>query len=303
LNLNTVVSEYLKSPEFKKLQTYHPLVKVEACQNPDLKNISASPVHIFKTVMNLISNAAEAMPDGGNIRISTENRYLKKPFEGYTTIAAGSYAVLSISDSGTGIAQEDLERIFEPFFTKKKMGRSGTGLGMAVVWGTVNDHKGFIDIHTKEGEGTTFTLYFPITHAKSKKEKPAISINDLKGHGESILVVDDVKEQRDVAYEILKKLDYSVMSVASGEKAIEYLKDNSADLLVLDMIMSPGMDGLETFRRVCGIVPDQKAVIVSGFTETEKVRQAQALGAGAYVKKPYSVETIARAVRNTLEQR
>ncbi len=181
------------------------------------------------------------------------------------------------------------------------MGRSGTGLGMAVVWGTIKDHKGYIDVKSTEGKGTTFTLYFPVTKEKIAREKVLISIEDYKGKRESILVVDDVKEQREIATGMLKKLSYSVKSVSSGEKAIEYLKDNSTDLLILDMIMEPGIDGLDTYKRIIEIHHDQKAIIVSGFSETKRVKEAQRLGAGEYVKKPYTFEKIAMAVRKELE--
>lgn len=299
-NLNNVVSEYLNSPEYKKLCSYHQQVEVKTDMDPDLGNISGSPIHLFKTIMNLVSNAAEAMPNGGNIRISTQNRDLTKSFKESEKIAAGKYATLSISDSGTGISTQDLDRIFEPFFTKKKMGRSGTGLGMAVVWGTVNDHGGYIDVNTVEGEGTTFTLYFPITREPSVKQKPKSSIDDLKGNGESILVVDDVREQREIASKILKKLGYEATSVSSGEEAIQYMRENSADLMILDMIMNPGIDGFETYQRILEMRPNQKAIIASGFSETERVKDAQDLGAKIYVKKPYSIENIGAAVRAEL---
>ena len=300
MNLNSIVSEYLSSPEYKKLCSYHQQVEIQTDLDPDLGNISGSPIHLFKTVMNLVSNAAEAMPKGGHIRISTQNRDLAKSYKESEKIAAGQYATVSISDSGTGIAAQDLERIFEPFFTKKKMGRSGTGLGMAVVWGTVNDHNGYIDIQTAEDEGTTFTLYFPITHAPSVDQKPKSSIDELKGNGESILVVDDVSEQREIASKILKKLGYQATTVSSGEKAVEYMKDYSADLMILDMIMDPGIDGFETYQRILEIHPNQKAIIASGFSETERVKEAQNLGAKIYVKKPYSIENIGEAVRAEL---
>jgi len=123
---------------------------------------------------------------------------------------------------------------------------------------------------------------------------------DYRGKGESIVVVDDVKEQREIASRMLKKLGYSVTSVSSGEEAIDYLKENSADLLLLDMIMDPGIDGLETYKRALRFHPKQKAIILSGFSETDRVKEAQRLGAGAYVKKPYLLERIGLAVRDEL---
>jgi len=182
------------------------------------------------------------------------------------------------------------------------MGRSGTGLGMAVVWGTVKDHKGYIDVQSTEGKGTTFALYFPVSREELAKDKSPVSIEDYMGKGESVLVVDDVEEQREIASRILKKLGYSVTSVSSGEEAVDYLKNNSADLLVLDMIMDPGIDGLETYKRILELHPGQKAIIVSGFSETERVKEAQRLGAGAYVKKPFLLEKIGIAVRDELDR-
>ena len=301
VNLNHVISEYLKSPEFEKLQLYHPHVQVDSNLATDLLNISGSSVHLSKTVMNLISNAAEAMPNKGKIVISTVNQYIDFPINGYDHVSEGDYVRLTVSDSGTGISPEDMERIFEPFYTKKEMGRSGTGLGMAVVWGTVKDYSGYIDIESVEGKGTTFKIYFPMTKEKPVKDKTRLTIEDYMGSGESVLVVDDVKEQRDIATEMLTKLGYSVTAVSNGKKAVEYMEKKSADLLVLDMIMDPGIDGLETYRRILQMHPKQKAIIVSGFSESENVKKAQSLGAGSYLKKPYSLEKIGMAVKVELE--
>ena len=295
LDLNSIIRDYLKSPEFEKVNNFHAGLRVETNLDPELLNISGSPVHLSKTLMNLVSNAAEAMPHGGRIFISTQNKYLDQPIEGYDAIEEGDYVLLKISDSGIGIRAEDKERIFEPFYTKKIMGRSGTGLGMAVVWGTVKDHKGYIDIHSTEGKGTTFTLYFPITREPlpdSQYDSPTAAFG---GKGEKILVVDDIEEQRQIASLILKRLGYTVDSVCSGEKAVEYLKTNSVDLLVLDMIMEPGIDGLETYKNILDFKPNQKVIIASGFSETDRVKEALRLGAGAYVKKPYTIEKIAEA--------
>jgi len=301
VNLNDIISDYLRSPEYEKLNRYHPNVKFEIDPEPNLLNILGSPIHLSKTLMNLVSNAAEALPDGGKVTISTRNQYVDLPIKGYDRVEEGEYVILSISDNGIGISAEDLEKIFELFYTKKVMGRSGTGLGMAVVWGTVKDHKGYIDVHSKVGEGTVFELYFPVTRKEAAGEKIHISIEKYMGNGEKILVVDDVPEQRKIASEFFTRLGYAVNVVSNGEEAVEYMKVYSADLLVLDMIMDPGIDGLETYRRILELHPGQKAIIVSGFSETERVKEAQRLGAGTYVKKPYILEKIGLAVRTELE--
>jgi len=217
-------------------------------------------------------------------------------------VEEGDYACLTVADTGTGISEADRDRIFEPFYTKKVMGRSGTGLGMAVVWGTVKDHNGYIGIESFEGHGTTFKLFFPIVRGAAVEETPRFNLDECRGDGETILVVDDVELQRRIASRILEKLGYRVTSVASGEAALEYLNAHRVDLVVLDMIMDPGMDGLDTYRRILEVNPSQKAIIASGFSETERVREAQALGAGPYVKKPYTIEKIGLAVKETLAQ-
>ena len=301
VNLNLIVSEYLGSPELESLKCYHPLVSLETDLGRDLLNIHGSPVHLGKTVMNLVSNAAEAISNGGRVTIRTENRYLDKPIPGYDGMKEGDYVVLSVTDTGKGISPADIGKIFEPFYTKKVMGRSGTGLGLAVVWGTVKDHSGYIDVKSREEEGSTFTLYFPVTRKELSPEQEAVLPDTYMGHGESILVVDDLKEQRELALSMLIRLGYRVSTVSSGEEALDFVKANRADLIVLDMIMDPGIDGLETYRRIIEINPGQKVVIVSGFSETERVKKAQELGAGAYVRKPYILKTIGAAIRNELD--
>lgn len=300
VEINDIISSYLQSPEHEKLLSYNPGIGIEITLETDLLNISGSFHHISKCVMNLISNAAEAMPGGGKISISTANRYIDRPVSGYESVDEGDYVILTISDTGTGIYPDDLDKIFEPFYSKKVMGKSGTGLGMVVVWGTVKDHNGYIDVNSNVGKGTTFTLYFPATRQeKSKNEKP-LDIEKYMGNGESILIVDDVSGQREIASTMLTRLGYTVSVVSSGEEALEYLKKYSADLIVLDMIMEPGMDGLNTYRNIIKLHPGQKAIIASGFSETEQVKKAQKLGAGQYVKKPYTLQNIGVAARKEL---
>jgi CheY-like chemotaxis protein len=182
------------------------------------------------------------------------------------------------------------------------MGRSGTGLGMAVVWGTVKDHKGYIDVGSVEGQGTRFSLYFPVTRKEVEPADAVASIDHLLGRGERILVVDDVQQQRRIASAILSKLGYQVHTVSCGEEAVEYLNTQSVEMLVLDMIMSPGIDGLETYRRILERHPGQKAVITSGYSETDRVSEAQRLGAGIYLRKPYTLENLGMAVKHELQR-
>ncbi|MCB2148777.1 MAG: response regulator [Deltaproteobacteria bacterium] len=300
-NLNRIVTDYLQSPEHEKLKTYHPNAVIDVDLEDSLLDIKGSPIHLSKTVMNLVSNAAEATdPAKGVITLSTRNQYVDRPIRGYDEVKEGDYAVLTVTDDGIGIAAEDLKRVFEPFYSKKVMGRSGTGLGMAVVWGTVKDHNGYIDVVSIQNRGSTFELYFPVTHEIRMADAETRLVKDFAGNGQTILVVDDIPDQREIATRILTRLGYAVESAASGEAAIEYMQSGGADLLILDMIMDPGMDGLDTYRQILKFHPNQKAIIASGFSENDRVREAQRLGARQYVKKPYTLESIGMAVKTEL---
>jgi PAS domain S-box-containing protein len=298
VNLNSIIADQLQTPEYLGLISRCRL-KVGTNLDRDLLNFKGSPVHVGKTLMNLLLNAAEAVHGEGTVTIRTENRYLEKPVSGYDQVKVGDYVVLTVSDSGEGISPEEMKRIFEPFYTKKVMSRSGTGLGLSVVWGTVKDHDGYIDVKSRKGKGTVFTLYFPVSREEASKKQSVEDVNYM-GRGETILIVDDVEEQRELAASMLGRLNYRTVAVSSGEEALQYLKDHDVDLVVLDMIMDPGIDGLETYRGIVRVKPGQKAVIVSGFAETERVKKVLELGAGSFVRKPYILEKIGLAVRQEL---
>ncbi len=300
ININTIIDEQLTGPEFQRLLSFHPDSNVIVKLDDNLKCIKGSPAHLAKSIMNLITNAAEAMPDGGDILIATETITFETAWRGYETIERGEYAAVTISDGGIGISKEDMERIFEPFYTKKKMGRSGTGLGMAVVWGTIKDHDGYIDVQSSINKGATFTLYLPTTQESPAEAAPHFSLDKYKGAGEKILVVDDSPVQREIAESILLKLGYQVVTVPSGEEAVEYVRTNRVDLLILDMIMPPGMDGLDTYREIFLIKPEQKIIVASGFSETERVKEILRMSNGRYLKKPYSLEGIGVSLKEVL---
>jgi len=301
LNLNTIIEEYISSAEHKKIESLKPSINYKTQFESDLLYISCSSSHIKKCLLNLVVNASESIEGGGDVTISTMNRYLDDPLTGYEVVRKGEYTTLTVSDNGSGISPDDLERIFEPFYTKKIMGRSGTGLGLAVVWNTVQDHEGYINVKSSE-KGTTFELYFPITRDELTTEKDLTPFEEYVGHGESILVVDDEENQRKIACELLARLGYIAEAVSSGEEAIEYLMEHSVDLIVLDMIMPKGMNGRETYEEAKKIYHNQKAIIASGYAETKDVKETQKLGAGKYIKKPYTLVKIGIAVRDELKK-
>ena len=302
LNLNQVVSDYIESPEFQVFLKNHPGIRVQTELESDLLNIKGSSTHFSKALMNLIINAAEAMPTGGTLSVCTQNIYLDTVINGYEFIPEGEYVQLSVVDEGVGISQENQKHIFEPFFTKKRMGRSGTGLGMSVIWATAKDHAGYINVESREGEGTRMDIYLPITRELADDRAIQPVLQDYLGT-EKILVVDDIQEQMEIAKKMLSRLGYRVEGVSSGEAAVEYLSTHKVDLLVLDMIMPSGMDGLETYQRILEIHDRQRAIIASGFSESARVKKLQALGAGAFIQKPFTLEKIGMAVRQELDRK
>ncbi|MBT8339885.1 MAG: response regulator [Desulfatitalea sp.] len=301
VNLNQIVTEYLESTQFAKLLQFHPNTKINTNLVADLRPLTGSPAHLFAAVMNLVSNAAEAMPEGGTIDIHTSNRHVPQTTTDYESIEAGEYSCLTISDTGVGLSAQEQERIFEPFYTKKVMGRSGTGLGMAVVWGTTKDHHGHIDLRSRPGQGTVISLYFPPADTNTTSDL-LVPVSDYRGQGESILIVDDIAEQREIISLMLEKLGYHVQSVSSGEAAVAFMRHNQVDLLVLDMIMDPGINGLETYRQIAALHPGQKAVIASGYSETEWIAEAMRMGLGGSLKKPFLFEELGVAIRAALDR-
>jgi signal transduction histidine kinase/CheY-like chemotaxis protein len=301
-NMNLLISEYLNSPEFERLRSYHPEVTVVPLLDKTLWNMNGSPVHIMKTIMNLISNGVEAISGEGKLNIKTQNLNIEQPLEGYDDeIVPGEYVVLEVADTGSGMSPEELEKVFEPFYSKKVLGKSGTGLGMTVVWGTVKDHEGHIEIQSTKAKGTCFRIFFPASKEGIVDMDTDLPLEDYKGDGESILVIDDVEEQRDAAVALLTTLGYKAIALPNGETAVRYLQKNSVDLVVLDMIMDPGMDGLDTYREIVKLNPTQKAIIATGYCVTERVKEAQKLGTGDCLVKPYTLEKLGKHVRSELE--
>jgi PAS domain S-box-containing protein len=301
VNLNMVISDYLASPEFVKTRQYHPNITLETHLAPDLMNTMGARAQFSKTIMNILNNAAEAMPAGGTLRVSSYNRCLDTSLDLYETIPAGEYVCVSVVDEGVGIAKEDLQKIFEPFYSKKSMKRSGSGLGMTVIWATIKDYNGYIDVQSREGEGTRIVIYLPSTRENEETNPQRMGLEEYLGT-EEVLVVDDMPEQAEIATKMLAKLGYKVTSVASGEAAVESIRLKKPDLVVLDMIMPGGMDGLDTYRRIIEISPGQRVVITSGFSESERVKTVQQLGAGSYIRKPYTMEKFGVAVRKELDK-
>ncbi len=295
INLNTIAQQAVAEidPLPKTLA-----FELDLCE--DLMDIRGGSAQLHRVISNMLHNAQDAMQNIGQVTIKTENYYVDDVSVLYSRVPKGEYVKLTISDTGCGIPDDIIQKIFDPFFTSKTTDKKrGSGLGMSVVDAVIKDHKGYIDLVTKVGKGTSFYIYFPITR-KSKNVEQTI---DILGGNESVLIVDDDEVQRHVSSQILTKLSYQITSVDSGEKAIELIKNKIFELVILDMIMPNGIDGAETYRKILEISPGQKAIIVSGFSESDRVIEAQKLGVGVFVQKPLTKEAIASAVRNELDKK
>lgn len=300
-NLNHLVEDYIDSPEGKKLKSLHPHVTYTVLLDEALHSIHCSHVHITKSIMNLITNATEAISDTGTVTISTKNRYVNKAYSLTHQIDSGDYVVLSVKDTGAGISSKDLQHIFEPFYTKKIMGRSGSGLGLAIVWNTVQDHDGKVFVE-RNTEGTCFQLYFHASKHSELSEKPPSTQKRYHGNGEKILIVDDEELLQTMGTKILHSLGYRTIALSSGREAVAYLKDHTVDLVLLDMLMEPDMDGQETYKQILQISPKQKAIIVSAFSQNKAVKETLALGAGSFIKKPYDIDQLSMVIFKELNR-
>ncbi len=296
ININSSIRQVLDD-----MKMIPETLKIKLNLAEDIMNVLGGSAQIYRVFTNLINNARDAMSDCGLLKIKTENYcVVRSNYGAFNKIPKGEYAKITISDSGAGIDEDILPKIFDPFFTTKSSDRKkGSGLGLSVVHAVIDDHNGYIDCSSEIGAGTSIYIYLRSTHQTEIK-----SIEDqIVGGREKILVVDDDQMQREVTNYLLEKLGYCVVSVESGEEAVKNISECNPDLVILDMIMPGGIDGTETLEKILEINPRQKSIIVSGYAESERVRKAIELGAGAFIKKPLTLKAIAQAVRNEIDSK
>jgi signal transduction histidine kinase/CheY-like chemotaxis protein len=277
-------------------------VSVELDLADGLLGVKGSKDQMRRVLENLCQNAVDAMGDGGTLEIRTENVYLDAPVAQYGVVNVGEYVKISIIDSGTGIPDAIKDKIFDPFFTTKRGSEQrGSGLGLSVVHGVMRDHQGYVDLETAQRKGTSFFLYLPIT-----RQVPAQAAGVTLPRGtERILVVDDDDLQVQVLASLIGALGYSVSGVTSGEECLKRIRDGGEryDLVILDMVMAPGMDGLETYAELRKLNAHQRVILISGFTRAaSNIAKAQQMGAGTYLRKPLTIESLAATIRSELDK-
>lgn len=297
IDVNSVVEQVVKFMQ----AAVAPGIMISMELAHDLLPVKGGKDQLRRVVENLCQNAVDAMAERGRLAVRTENIYLDSPIGQNETVNLGEYVEISVSDTGTGIPPEIQEQIFDPFFTTKRGGKvRGSGLGLSIVHGIVRDHKGYVDLETAVGEGSTFRVYLPVYRSVT----PKLEGLDLPRGHEAVLVVDDDELQVGMMITLLQALGYKAMGASSGEECLGMLRDEGYrfDLIILDMLLNGGMDGLATFEAIRRIVPLQKTILVSGYSKmAHNVVKAQELGAGAYLRKPLTLERVGRAVRDALD--
>jgi PAS domain S-box-containing protein len=278
------------------------MIKIELLLADDLKVVMADPSQIEQILVNLAVNAKDAMPEEGKLTIRTENVILDEAYcRSLTGAKPGEYVLLAVSDTGRGMDQATLERIFEPFYTTKDPSE-GTGLGLAMVYGIVENHNGVIECSSEPDTGTTFEIYLPAFEREVESGK--LAENGLpRGGIETILLVDDEEFVRNPGRQSLAKFGYTVLTVSDGARALElYRKEQERiDLVILDLIM-PGMSGRKCLEELIKIDPQVKVLVASGYSANESAKETIEAGAKGYIGKPYSVRQMLKVVRQVLDQ-
>src|SRR5919199_4128863 len=279
------------------METFPKSINISLDIEQDLWTVCGDVTQLHQVLMNLCVNARDAMPDGGTLKISAKNIVFDEDQIRINIDAqVGSYIVITVSDTGTGIPAEILDRIFEPFFTTKKRGQ-GTGLGLSTVLGIIKSHRGFINVSSEMGLGTEFKVYLP---ALEESETPLVADLEIpRGHGELILVVDDELAIRKITQTSLETYGYRVLTASDGIEAIALYaqRKEEINLVLIDMMM-PEMDGPTTIRTLRKIQPQVKIVGVSGLVSNDKLTQVVTLGVKTFLSKPYTTQELL----NTIDQ-
>jgi len=278
-------------------------IEIKANLAPDLVLVRADPTQIEQVLMNLCINARDAMPNGGSLIIESANRCFDEKFCALRPLARpGQYAMICVSDTGTGIDEATLTRIFEPFFTTKEFGK-GTGLGLATVYGIVQQHGGFIDVESKLGAGSAFRTYLPVSTVPRLCREKIEDVSSVKGGTETILLVEDHEGLRHLAVEVLTNLGYRVLAASDGEQALQEFSKHQSNLnLVILDVMLPKRSGPEIYARISAKSPDLPVIFATGYSaDLAMLREVQQRGLPV-LQKPYAPRVLARKVRETLDQ-
>jgi CheY-like chemotaxis protein len=276
-------------------------IELKTCLSPTLGQVMADSGQIHQILMNLVVNARDAMPDGGELILETSNAEVDSSYvQEHPESTAGAFVLLAVTDSGIGMDEETSKHIFEPFFTTKGPSR-GSGLGLATVYGIVKQSQGWIGLSTRPGKGTTFEIYLPRITADLATELDADDSRADLGGSETVLVVEDQDEVRGLAAKVLKDYGYRVFEAADGAKALALVEGFSGliDLLLTDVVL-PGMNGRELAECIRKLIPAVKVLYTSGYSQNLIANRGVLYGDVAYIAKPYTPDGLATKVREVL---
>jgi CheY-like chemotaxis protein len=267
---------------------------------PDLWWVEVDQGQIEQVFLNLMVNAWQAMPGGGELYLETCNVLLEESTPEDFSLPPGKYVKISITDTGTGMDESTQQRVFEPFFTTKEMGR-GSGLGLASSYGIIQNHNGTITVLSEKGKGTTFSIFLPSSDKEPIPEKKLFDQVLTRG-SETILLVDDQEDVIKAGQALLEKLGYTVLLATGGEEALDVYRKHlqKIDLVILDMIM-PGMSGGETYSRLKEINPKVKTILSTGYSLDGQAMEIIQKGCNGFIQKPFSVSALSQKIREVLD--
>ncbi len=279
-------------------------IRIQMDLVPEIWTVEVDRGQIEQALLNLYVNAWQAMPEGGSLKLKTENIILGEDFinsQPYQ-VEAGDYIKITVNDTGVGIDKETQVRIFEPFFTTKEMGR-GTGLGLASVYGIIKNHSGYINVYSEVGQGTSFAIYLPASVKAVQPEVKTVAPTVVTGNG-TILLIDDEKMIIDVGQELLQELGYDVLTASSGQDAIEIYRQKSAqiDLVIMDLIM-PGMSGGETYDRLKKINTRVKVLLSSGYSINGQAAKIIERGCDGFIQKPFNINQLSEKIQGIISKK
>jgi len=276
-------------------------IVLRAKLHPALKKIKADPEQTEQVLLNLVVNARDAMPQGGNLTIETANVELDQEYAGkHVGVLPGKYVVLAVSDTGVGMNYETQARIFDPFFTTKEKGK-GTGLGLSTVYGIVKQSGGNIWVYSEVGRGTTFKVYLPQMEAAAATREEPEQESRIPGGSETILLLEDEETVRKLTRQILELAGYKVFEAARGQEAVRMCEANPTfDLLLTDVVM-PEISGKEVADRVVEMRPAVKVVFMSGYTDVAIVHHGVLDANVEFIQKPFTPAALAKKIREVLD--
>jgi PAS domain S-box-containing protein len=275
-------------------------IRIHGKYEKGLWTVEVDRSQLQQALLNLYVNAWQAMPAGGDIYVLTENITVAEEETESGEIPPGPYVRLSVTDTGVGMDEATVEKIFDPFFSTRDTGQ-GSGLGLSSVYGIVRNHGGFIEVHSEMGSGTTFTLYLPASEKKVEERETETNGREIQHGRGTVLVVDDEEMIVEVDKRMLEKLGYRVLAARSGPEALDLFEKNKGDidLVILDMVM-PGMGGGETFERMKEMDGDVVVLLSSGYSMDEQAKEILARGCAGFIQKPFSIEDLSHKVRGAL---